>query len=165
MQTAAPETSILSTWALARAVAVELAGAERIQALCRNLFRKTLRVYLGALGPERDVVLPYVLVEPAEESRPKGSATHSISLVVAIDAGEDGNTAVPRPLDGCPGVFVAGRGEDLQSLVDEIRDHFDEASVGSVLRDFDAVFSDYENYPTISATITLQYADITAFQP
>ncbi len=153
---------ILSTYALSQNVAVALAGDAGVQALCQRLFSRDLAVYLGGIGPAADVELPYALVEPAEESRPKGSVSHSVSITVAIDAGASENTAVARPL-GEAGVRVVGRGDALQALVDGIRGIFDEAAIGSILRECDIEFEGYPAYPTMSARMLLQYGDITAF--
>lgn len=153
---------ILSTYALSQNVAVALAGDAGIRALCQNLFSSSLAVYLGGIGPAADVALPYALVEPAEESHPKGAVSHSVAITVAIDAGAAANTAVARPL-GETGVLVVGRGDALQALVDGIRNLFDDAAVGSVLRECDVEFDGYTAYPTMSARMLLQYGDITAF--
>lgn len=163
MPTATPETEPLSTWSLARAVAVEIFGAEAIQALCKNLFTRPLAVYLGALGNAKDVHLPYALVEPSSEAHPNGSVDHAVRVTLAIDAGSSGNLAAARPLEDGSGVLVTGRGADLQSLIDALRVHFEDALPGSVQTGFDVDFDTYFDYPAQGAAVTITFHDELAF--
>lgn len=159
-----PATECLSTWALARAVASELAGSALVQDHCRDLFGRPLVVYLGALPPSAGVRLPYALVTPSEEEHGRSGVGHVVDVALAIDAGAEENTAEPRALDGARGVLVVGRGDALQSLVDDIRVHFDDALPGSVQTDFDVAFDTWAAYPTQSARLSLRFEDETAFK-
>ena len=158
-----PDTSVPSTWALARAVAVELADATAVQTLSTDLFGHAITVYLGALPPAASVTLPYALVEPDEESNDPGETTHAVKVLVSMDASAGGNTAEARPLENGSSVLVVGRGGDLQNFVDAIRRHFDGLPIGSIPTGCDVVFDGFSAYPTQSAAMTFRFRDFTAF--
>lgn len=157
------ENQCLSTWALARSVAIELSRSVLVQNRVRRLFGRPLAVWLGALGPAKTVRMPYALVAPAEESDGRDGLDHVISVTVGIDAGEDSNTAEARPLEESPGVLVVGCGDRLQEVVDAIRDHFEEALPGSVQTAFDVEFDGFSAYPAQTARISIQFHDELAF--